>query len=97
MVSAKQPDEAASVIEASAREIADSYAGYGDRFEVLETLPSTTPLDVVFVPDDPRACDDALLAGEPVTAVRNRSGFAKGIRELASRINSTHVHTARAG
>lgn len=65
--------------------------------EVLETLPSTTPLDVVFVPDDPRACDDALLAGEPVTAVRNRSGFAKGIRELASRINSTHVHTARAG
>ena len=40
VVSAKQPDEAASVIEASAREIADSYAGYGERFEVLETLPT---------------------------------------------------------
>ena len=65
--------------------------------EVLSNQINSTPMDVVFVPDDPRACDEALLAGEPVTAHRNRSAFAKGIRELASRINSTHVHTARAG
>ena len=77
-----------------------SAIGQNAKRQILEVLSSqelAIPLEVVFVPDDPRACDESLLAGEPVTLHRNRSAFAKGVRELASRINSTHVHTARAG
>ena len=65
--------------------------------EVVEGLDLGAALEVIFIPDDPKACDEALQVGQPVTRARTRSAFAKGIRELASRINSTHVHTARAG
>ena len=53
--------------------------------------------DLMFLPDDSKTCDQALLAGQSVAVARPRSPLAKALREIAARINSSHVHNARAG
>ena len=51
---------------------------------------------IAYLANDPKACDDALREGQSVTAVRPRSEFVRGVRELASRINSSHADSPRA-
>lgn len=51
---------------------------------------------VAYVVNDPKACDDALREGQNPLVIRPRSDLARSIRELASRINSTHADSARA-
>jgi MinD-like ATPase involved in chromosome partitioning or flagellar assembly len=74
----------------------DSIGGNAQRqiTQLIEGL-GVASHDIVFLPDDPTVCDQALASGVAVTVARPRSGLAKALRELAARLNSSHVHSSR--
>lgn len=76
-----------------------SVIGSGALGQVLELLGNAgvDRDDVCVVPDDPSACDLALSRGVSVVEARGRGQVARALRELAAQINSSHVHSSRAG
>ena len=77
----------------------DSAIGAGARRQIedyLDGFAATTNFEVVFLPDDPKACDSALQAGEVVARAHPRSPFSRAVRALVAQINSSHVNTSRA-
>lgn len=77
----------------------DSAIGSGAKLQILDFLDglaSAIEFDLAFIPEDAKACDSALQAGEVVSRAHPRSAFSRAVRGLVAQINSTHVNTSRA-
>jgi MinD-like ATPase involved in chromosome partitioning or flagellar assembly len=78
----------------------DSAIGSDARRQIegfLDSFASAHRFELAFIPDDQKACDSALQAGEVVTRAHPRSSLSRAVRGLVAQINSSHVHTSRAG
>lgn len=97
---AARPNRAQPRLLIAINRMRDSAIGSGARRQIEEYLDgfaSEHQFEVAFIPDDPKSCDSALQAGEVVTRAHPRSSFSRAVRGLVAQINSTHVHTSRAG
>ncbi len=73
--------------------------GGGAQSQVLDLLAKAgIAVDqVLFVPEDAGNCDSALSRGVSVVHAKPRGPIARAMRDLVTQINSSHVHSSRAG
>lgn len=72
--------------------------GIDARGQIRRTLERFAGItEVIFLPDDPRAADAALLHARPAADVTPRSALVAAVRRLAAGLTSTATSTTAAG